>query len=290
MAQKKGASVVACAVFCLLFSLLMVGWVMVGAFLLSRGASAPTAEDTDDPPLTVVIDAGHGGEDGGAVGVNGVYEKDINLSLSKKIERILTSCGVRVVMTRREDILLYDKTSDYRGKKKVQDLLTRRRMAEEHPDCVFVSIHMNAFPEEKYRGLQVWYSKNNPKSHALADRIQEESRLRLLPDNHRAPKGADESIYLLHHLSCPAVLVECGFLSNPEECEKLSGEAYQSKLALSLSLSILGFCEEYEKTSQKQLDFSYDLLYNEGVDPKKFVCFTGGNDERRKNSLYLFVL
>ena len=290
MLGEKKATVAACILFCILFSVVMVGWVILGAYLHSRGATLPTVEEEKPSPLTVVIDAGHGGEDCGTVGVNGIYEKDINLTIAKKVSLLLSATGRQTVMTRTEDTLLYDKTSDYRGKKKIQDLAERRRIGESTPDCVFVSIHMNAFPQAKYQGLQVWYSPNHPHSLLLANRIQEESRLRLLPENHRRVKQSDQSIYLLHHLRCPAVLIECGFLSNAEECERLSGDVYQSELALSLSLSILSFCEEYEKTSQKQLDFSHELLYNEGVDPKKFVCFTGGNDERRKNSLYLFIL
>ena len=111
----------------------------------------------------------------------------------------------------------------------------------------------------------------------------------MLPNNHRRIKPSGENLYLLHHLTCPAVLVECGFLSNREECAELSDEKYRQKLSLSIALSILRYCGETEKTSQNQLDFSSDLLYNEGVKVMESVLL-GGDHERRKNSLYLFFL
>ena len=160
MIQGKSTTVLGCVVFCILFSLTMVGWVILGAFFHARIpvslSSLPSPKER-----TVVLDAGHGGEDGGAVGVNGTHEKDLNLSIARNIEQILRICGVDVVMTRREDVLLYDKTSDYEGKKKVQDLLTRRRIAEQTDNALFVSIHMNAFPQEQYRLTGVVFSKSS---------------------------------------------------------------------------------------------------------------------------------
>ena len=285
MIQAKSTTFVCCVIFCILFSLLMV---FLGSFLHARVPTS-VSPSPDSQELTVVLDAGHGGEDGGAIGVDGSNEKEVNLSIALKIEQILRICGRNVVMTRREDVLLYDKGSDYHGKKKVQDLKTRRQIAEQTENAVFVSIHMNAFPQEQYCGLQVWYSQNHKDSQVLANLIQEESRERLLPDNHRKIKASGDDLYLLHHLTCPAVLVECGFLSNREECASLATEEYRQKLSLSIALSLLRYCEETEKSSQNQLDFSSDLLYNEGVRSVESVLL-GGDHERRKNSLYLFFL
>ena len=195
----------------------------------------------------IVIDAGHGGEDGGAIGVNGIYEKDVNLNIALFLDEWLRADGYETVLTRSEDILLYDKNSNYHGQKKVQDLAARRKIAEEHENVVFISIHMNAFPEAKYCGLQVYYSKNEPSSQALAAEIQARTRELLLPDNTRKIKAAGENIYLLDRLTCPAVLVECGFLSNPEECEKLSDTEYQKKLAFSLYLSLVNYLNDEAK-------------------------------------------
>ena len=164
----------------------------------------------------IVIDAGHGGEDGGAIGINGGYEKDVNLAVALILRDILTEKGLNVIMTRSEDILLYDKDSDYEGHKKEQDLLNRRKIAETYEDPIFISIHMNSFPIEKYNGLQVYYSKNTPSSMELANKIQTNARQHLQIPNKRTTKPSD-GIYLLDRLKCTAVLVECGFLSNPEE-------------------------------------------------------------------------
>ena len=188
----------------------------------------------------VIIDAGHGGEDGGTVGINGVLEKDINLSIALALDKTLRDMGVTTLLTRDEDILLYDKNSDYKGQKKAQDLAARRRIAEECECAIFVSIHMNSFPEEKYKGLQVYYSENDETSVNLARTIQEQVSKKLQPENTRQCKiGSD--IYLLQRLSCPAVLVECGFLSNSEECMRLSDPIYQNELASVLSESILSY-------------------------------------------------
>ena len=189
--------------------------------------------------FTVVLDAGHGGEDGGAVSLSGLYEKDLNLSLAKKLKILFEANGIEVVMTRESDILLYDKNVDYHGRKKALDLAARREIGENTADSIFVSIHMNAYPIDRYRGLQVWYSKHDPQSEVLARKIQTTVANALQPDNDREVKAANSSIYLLHHLKKPAVLIECGFLSNPEEASLLSEERYQNELAFAIFLAIM---------------------------------------------------
>ncbi len=200
-------------------------------------ATQPASAATQ-PQFTVVLDAGHGGEDGGAVSASGIYEKDVNLAIARSLEQLLTANGISVVMTRTEDVLLYDRNVDFRGRKKALDLAARRKIAEETENAVFVSIHMNAYPKQKYSGLQVWYSKNSPLSQTLAQSIQSLAAEQLQPENDRKIKPATSSIYLLHRLECPAVLVECGFLSNPEEAKQLGTKEYQDQLAFLLFLSI----------------------------------------------------
>ena len=232
---------------CLFLVLSLLFCAILGALMLLGFEAAPSSAEpvynTEVLP-TVVIDAGHGGEDGGAVGFGDVYEKDINLSIALMLSDILRLNGINTVLTRSEDILLYDRNSNYQGQKKVQDLATRRRVAESYENAVFVSIHMNAFPEEKYSGLQVYYSKNESSSKALAENIQALTKEMLLPDNNRKCKAADQNIYLLDRLECPAVLVECGFLSNKEECTRLSTGEYQQKLALCLASSVIKYINE----------------------------------------------
>ncbi len=187
----------------------------------------------------VILDAGHGGEDGGASSDSGIVEKNLNLSIAMKIGTQLEEKGVTVVYTRTEDILLYDKTQDFKGKKKVLDLAARLKKAREYENGIFVSIHMNAFPQKQYHGLQVYYSPHHPLSQTLALSIQNNTKKYLDADNQRKIKKADSSIYLLDRLNTPAVLIECGFLSNDAEAQKLADDGYQSKLAVIIAESII---------------------------------------------------
>ena len=224
---------------------------IAGLFLLSGGSLPkppeqiePPAVEPPKPPLaTVIIDAGHGGEDGGAVGVTGLVEKDLNLDLACRVAALLEADGVRVIMTRKTDVLLYDRNTDYQGRKKVLDLAARQAVGDAYPEALFVSIHANAFSEQQYHGLQIWYGSKNAKSAVLADHIRCEVVQELQPDNHRQSKQAGNNIYLLYHLQNPAVLVECGFLSNPTECRALEDENYRQALAHALYRGILAYAE-----------------------------------------------
>ncbi len=223
--------------FCLAVLILFFLLIQLFAFFEKDPSLGTTVSQSITYPI-IVIDAGHGGEDGGTTGTNGVLEKDLNLSIAKHLNVILRSMGFNTVMTRSTDVLLYDKTSNYHGQKKVQDLSTRRQVTEQYENALFISIHMNAFPIEKYHGLQVYYSPNHQNSEAIANSLQHLTTELLLTDNTRKIKPSAGNIYLLDRLQCPAVLVECGFLSNPMECELLSDETYQRKLALSIALSL----------------------------------------------------
>lgn len=232
--------------FLLLFSLLA----MLFAYISARAdpRTQVTQTQATPPTFTVVIDAGHGGEDGGAVSQTGIAEKDINLAIAQKLQCMLEANGICVVMTRTTDTLLYDRTVEYQGRKKALDLAARRKIGEETENSIFVSIHLNAYPQSQYKGLQVWYSPNNEHSRALAESIQSTVKECLQPENTRAVKQATSSIYLLHHLRSPAVLVECGFLSNPEEARLLASDTYQNELAFLIFTAILDQGTEYEKT------------------------------------------
>ncbi len=229
--------------FSLILTLFFLLFLLLGSRLSFDGQTAPSAAESSALPV-VVIDAGHGGEDGGAVGQGEIYEKDVNLAIAEMLCEMLRVNGIPTVMTRTEDILLYDPASDHQGKKKIQDLATRRQIAESYENAVFVSIHMNAFPDSRYGGLQVYYSPNDEGSESLAKEIQLLTKELLLPENNRAVKQADRSIYLLDRLECPAVLVECGFLSNPEDLANLSDPLYQRKMAFSLCLAISEYLEK----------------------------------------------
>lgn len=194
--------------------------------------------------FTVVIDAGHGGEDSGAV-ANGLHEKELNLIIAGKLKEMLALSDVDVVMTRTDDRMLY---GDADKRKKFHDLLERVKIAQSYDNCIFVSIHMNKFPLEQCHGLQVFYSENNEQSKTLASKIRQYA---LLTDstNGRVIKPGGKDIYVLDRLECPAVLVECCFLSNSYDAGRITDEMEQNKLAFALFCGINKFIEEQEKES-----------------------------------------
>ena len=236
MKRARRGRILVFLLFLILTYLLCLGFSILAARFLRE--STPVQGVGEEPFCGVVLDAGHGGEDGGTASVQGYYEKDLNLALCRELCTMLQTNGIPVVMTRNEDTLLYDKTSDYHGRKKALDLLARRKIGEKHPDFLFLSIHMNAYPLPQYHGLQVWYSKNHEVSEEVAKKVQETVSSTLQPQNDRSVKEADRGIYLLYHLTSPAILVECGFLSNPEEAERLNDPEYQKQLAFLLTLAI----------------------------------------------------
>jgi len=193
---------------------------------------------------TVIIDAGHGGEDGGASSASGLVEKDLNLEISTILCDMLRAAGVDVVMTRTDDRLLYDRNVDYHGRKKKLDLAARLEVAKTYDESIFISIHMNSFSDPKYSGLQVWYSPNDPSSTVLAQMIQSNVKSKLQPNNNRKIKAADSKIFLLDNAISPSVLIECGFLSNAEEAAKFENTEYKRQLAFTIFVSIMSFLDK----------------------------------------------
>ena len=220
-----------------------------GIFLLRMPKpKAPSVDADTHVPLTMaerqsihlILDAGHGGEDGGAT-ANGVSEKDVNLAVTKALADYFRLTPYAVNPTRTDDRMLYEAGQEHR--KKYYDLMGRVRFAAQFNNAVFISIHQNKFEIPKYKGLQVYYSKNLPLSKTLAAHIQENAKRYLDADNHREIKKADHKIRVLNSLQIPAVLVECGFLSNVREAERLNSLDYQKQLAFTVFLSTLMFLE-----------------------------------------------
>ena len=199
---------------------------------------------------TVVLDAGHGGEDGGAVGVNGELEKNINLAIALELEKCLKQNNFDVVMIRTGDYSVGDQNLSTVAQRKRSDTKARLRTVEETGDCILLSIHQNHFSQSKYDGAQVFYSENREESAVLAEAIRQNIVSSLQPENHRENKPAGDSIYLLHNCQVPAVLVECGFLSNPSEAEKLSQESYQKAMASAIYNGLIDYLQEIRKNSQ----------------------------------------
>lgn len=202
---------------------------------LGKRTAVALATTSSDNTVTVVIDPGHGGRDGGAIGLSSAYEKELNLEISLVLRDILTASGIDVIMTRTEDVMLSSGTG---GTLKNQDLRARRDIAEEVESPIFVSIHMNAFPIEKYNGLEVYYSLNDPGSKTVAENLRDAVITNLNTGTNRQTKPAGENIYLLDSLTCPAILVECGFLSNQVDAKRLNDPEYRQKLALVIAMSL----------------------------------------------------
>ena len=222
-----------------MFRRVLVGVLVLSQLLLS---SCSTYVYASADSAVIIVDAGHGGEDPGAIGVNGVLEKDLNLSISMLVRDRLAERGFSVVLTREEDRLLYAEDENVKGIRKISDLKNRVKIFNSYENAIVVSIHMNSFGASKYSGTQIYYSSTDG-SRALAESIRQSVVSDLQPENRRGLKKS-EGLYLLENSIHPTVLVECGFLSNPEECEKLSEKEYQKTLSFSIVCGIIKYIED----------------------------------------------
>ena len=178
----------------------------------------------------LILDAGHGGEDGGAVSITGVPESQINLAIVLKLRDVLGLYGVAPVVLREEDISLHDSEAGTLREKKRSDLKNRVAMVEEIEGGTLLSIHQNTYPGSRYHGTHVFYAPTEG-SQKLAEHFQNSIKIALQPDNERAVKQIPDTVYIMNHVTCPAILIECGFLTNPGEEALLRDEDYQRKLS-----------------------------------------------------------
>jgi N-acetylmuramoyl-L-alanine amidase len=191
----------------------------------------------------IIIDAGHGGMDGGAVGNNtGVLEKNINLSIAKKLKGYLEQQGDTCIMIREVDEGLYSEEGTIRQKYN-ENLRNRKEIIKENKADLFISVHLNHFPQAQYYGAQVFYLKGDDNSKRLGRIAQEELIKVLGRDNKRVEKPSD-SYYMLNNNKVPSIIVECGFLSNPEEEKLLSDSEYQNKIAWAIYSGIMRYFSE----------------------------------------------
>ena len=215
---------------------LMAVLFLIAAYCLSR-EGAKLVENINGEKKTVVVDPGHGGMDPEKIGINDVEEKEINLEISLMLRDKLEKQGIQVVMTRETDQGLYDEDS---SNKKVQDLQRRVELIhEEQPVCV-VSIHQNSYPDASVKGAQVFYYEDSTEGKKLAEELQNALIAQVDPENHRQAKG-NTTYYLLERTDVPLVICECGFLSNPEEAELLTDQAYQETLTDAIVSGILEY-------------------------------------------------
>ncbi|MCB6201284.1 N-acetylmuramoyl-L-alanine amidase family protein [Extibacter muris] len=206
---------------------LLLVLLLAGLITVSRNIGKYVSGDkVEKGKHVVVIDSGHGGNDPGKIGVNDANEKDINLAIAKKVEKRLKKNGIEVVMTRKDDTTLA-KEGD--SNKKVQDMKARVQLINETKPAMVVSIHQNSYQDADIRGAQVFYYSHSKEGENTAELMQK-ALLAVDKDNTRQAK-ANDTYYLLKRTEVPTIIVECGFLSNPEEAAKLVTEEYQDKLA-----------------------------------------------------------
>lgn len=211
----------------------LIGTMLLLALALTRlnDLAEPTMErSTVGRTGPLVLDAGHGGEDGGAVSLTGVPESEINLAIVLKLRDVLGLYGVDPILLRETDVSLHDGDADTLREKKRSDLKNRVAAIEGVEGGTLLSIHQNTYPGSRYYGTHVFYAPTEG-SRELAEHFQNSIKAALQPDNERAVKQIPDTVYIMNHVTCPAVLIECGFLTNPEEEALLRDENYQRKLS-----------------------------------------------------------
>lgn len=227
---RKRDLVLSCLFCCFFLGLAVVLW---------QGSAVPVFHVRDDVPVTVVIDPGHGGEDGGAVSPGGVAEGQINLAVSLRVSDLLRFAGERTRLTRSEDVTICDEGLDTMRQRKSSDLKNRVKLVEATENAVLLSIHQNSLPSSPVtHGAQVFWNRREG-AEVLAESIQNALNANVNAGNEKRPRQIPDSIYLMKNITAPGVLVECGFLSNPPETERLQNPAYQLRLAAAITAGYL---------------------------------------------------
>lgn len=228
----------------LLVALILLLSITVYNLKFTFNADAIETTNAKTAKKIVIIDPGHGGEDPGAVGdKSGLKEKDVNLVIGKRVKELLEEEGFGVIITREEDHLQYDEgTKGYTNKRR-KDLQRRKKIMDEAEADIVVSIHLNKFPQGQYHGAQTFFPKNSQESKRLAECIQKSLRELVEPENKREALVKDTEILIFKNIQKPTVMVECGFLSNVEEEQKLSTQEYQEKLAVAIKEGIKKYYE-----------------------------------------------
>ncbi len=217
-----------CITVCLIAVFLSIS--AFGIFALSSYAGT----FFDDKSLSIIVDAGHGLPDGGAVGSGGTVEQEINIAIAKKLEEVLEGKNIDVIMTRSDESGIWTEESDSIRKKKVEDMYNRLKIMKNSDADLFVSIHMNSYTNKATSGLRIFYSPAFDEIKPLAENIQiRMSDVTGAKTN--VVKAADNSLFLMKKAPIPAILVECGFISNPQEEKKLNDEDYQARLAWAIA-------------------------------------------------------
>lgn len=210
------------------------------SFLLFSSQIFTFNETIAIPKTTIIIDAGHGGTDGGATGLQGVSEKHFNLSMAMKMRDIFILAGYDVKMTRTTD----DDTDGHEGFNKTEDIHAREALGKNYPDAVFLSVHMNCSPSSQNKGFQVFYGTKNENSKILAEFIYNKMTESGLSTRMREVKKSPDTVYLMNHIENPCVLLECGFIGNNEDFALLKDPLYRQKLAFTFFAATEKYLEE----------------------------------------------
>ena len=215
-------------------------FVVVAVAVSFRNSAIPAMSNVSSDKRIVVIDSGHGGIDGGCVGVNGCVEKNINLAIATDLASLLRLSGFEVVMTRSEDISLHDEGVEGIRNQKVSDMENRLEIIQSYPDSLFISIHQNQYTQPEYFGAQMFYTTNNAGNFRLAQ-IMQSCFAELQQGNDREIKLIDNDLYLFKDTKQLALLIECGFLSNENDAANLSDSEYQKKVAFTIYRGIMKY-------------------------------------------------
>lgn len=215
---------------------------------------------SDIIPTTVKTYAGHGGADGGGVGINGTIEKDVNLNITKYLGSMLSLSGYEVVYTRTEDVSIYDDGITGLRKQKISDMENRLEIVNKYPDSVFLSIHQNQYTDSAYFGGQMFYTTNNKNNFRLAT-IMQNKFAELQSGNDREVKLIDNGLYLFKTTKQPALLIECGFLSNKNDAELLKSPEYQKKVAFTIYRGLSEYFTEVNNKENKNNGETESFLY-----------------------------
>ena len=224
-------------------TMLLIGIFCFSAILCANMSNVENTLLTSSTPVTnkvVILDAGHGKPDEGAEGLNGTTEEKTNLSITLKLQKLLEESGATVILTRSDENAIYDLDKNTLKEKKVSDIKNRVKIGNESSADILISIHLNKGDSESYSGWQTFYKKNDEKGKRLATSIQKELKETIKVENHREANEIS-NIYLVDNVQIPVTIVECGFLSNPQEEQKLLTDEYQNQLAWGIYNGIIKY-------------------------------------------------
>ena len=226
--------------------LFIIMFILISTFTYSINKKKENTISTSSLPVSnkvVILDAGHGKPDEGASGSTGTTEESINLAITKKVQKLLEQSGSIVILTRSDENGIYNQDENSLRNKKVSDIKNRVKIGNESSADIFVSIHLNKIEQSQYYGWQTFFKQNNERSKKLAQNIQQSLNESIQKENKRESLKISGK-YIIDHVEIPISIVECGFLSNPEEEKLLQQDEYQSRLAWGIYIGIMNYFYE----------------------------------------------